>query len=80
MEISGTITSKGQITIPGGIRALMGLHPGDKVAFEVTDQHKVEIRKKPAVASLAGMLSRYGKDKTLSDADIRAAIAQGVIS
>jgi len=30
---AATITSKGQITIPKDIRAMLGLEPGDKVNF-----------------------------------------------
>ncbi len=34
-EFETTITSKGQVTIPQEIRRLIGLHPKDKVRFEV---------------------------------------------
>lgn len=36
MKLS-TLTSKGQATIPMDIRKLLDLHPGDKIAFEVSD-------------------------------------------
>ncbi len=39
------LTSKGQATIPGRIRQLLGLQPGDSVAFEVNENKKVIIRK-----------------------------------
>lgn len=44
------LTAKGQVTIPAGIRALLGLKPGDKVQFEVRG---VEVVMKPAVSRLA---------------------------
>jgi AbrB family looped-hinge helix DNA binding protein len=37
MTYSGTLTSKGQITIPSEVRKRLGLHEGDKVNFEITD-------------------------------------------
>ncbi len=39
------LTTKGQATIPGRIRQLLGLQPGDSVAFEVNENKKVIIRK-----------------------------------
>jgi antitoxin PrlF len=34
---TATITSKGQITIPKAVREVLGLEPGDRVAFRVID-------------------------------------------
>ena len=34
-EFETTISEKGQVTIPQEIRRLLGLHPRDKVRFEV---------------------------------------------
>lgn len=34
-EFETPLTEKGQVTIPLEIRRLIGLHPGDKVRFEV---------------------------------------------
>ncbi len=48
MEIAihtSKLTTKSQATIPGKIRALLGLRPGDSVAFEVDGNKKVMIRK-----------------------------------
>ncbi len=39
-----TVTETGQITIPPKIRQIMGLHPHDKVSFEV-DGETVKIRR-----------------------------------
>jgi len=36
-----TITSKGQITIPKGIRKLLNLHAGDKISFLTDEDGKV---------------------------------------
>jgi AbrB family looped-hinge helix DNA binding protein len=32
------VTQKGQITIPKTVREEMGLHPGDEVSFEESDE------------------------------------------
>ena len=38
-----TITSKGQITVPREIRRILGVRPGDRLAFE-TDAKGVHVR------------------------------------
>jgi len=43
--ITSKLTSKSQATIPGKIRKILGVRPGDSVAFEVNDNSKVLIRK-----------------------------------
>ena len=48
MELSintSKLTTKSQATIPGKIRELLGLRPGDSVAFEVEENKRVVIRK-----------------------------------
>ena len=37
MTYCGTLTSKGQITIPAEVRKRLGLHEGDKVEFQVDE-------------------------------------------
>ncbi len=39
------VTVKGQVTIPKPIRDCLGLHPGDRVAFELDAEGKVTLRK-----------------------------------
>ena len=58
------LTTKSQATIPGKIRELLGLHPGDSVAFEVDENKKVMIRKATAIdfefaKALEGTLSEW---------------------
>jgi AbrB family looped-hinge helix DNA binding protein len=43
-EFETTVTEKGQITIPQEVRRIMGLHPRDKVSFEV-EGTEVKIRR-----------------------------------
>jgi AbrB family looped-hinge helix DNA binding protein len=35
--MAGTVTAKGQITIPLEIREQLGIHPGSRVEFELVD-------------------------------------------
>lgn len=42
-----TVSTKGQVTIPVEIRERLGIHPGDDVTFESTEEGYV-LRKVPA--------------------------------
>lgn len=46
----GTITQKGQVTIPIAIRRYLQLHENDKIAFEIRSDEV--ILKKPTILSL----------------------------
>ena len=65
MNIS-TITQKGQATIPASVRKKLGLHPGDKISFEITDG-EVILRKMQAFdyeyhRSLSNTLSEWSSE------------------
>jgi len=58
------LTTKSQATIPGKIRKVLELHPGDSVAFEVDENQKVMVRKATPIdfefaRSLEGTLSEW---------------------
>jgi len=71
MQISATITSKGQITIPVEVRKALGLQAGDRVMFRLADGHavirpeddqgqevsNVELEKLPDFFDLAGSVA-----------------------
>ncbi len=38
MPYVGKLSSKGQVTVPKGVREALGLEPGDLVAYEVGDR------------------------------------------
>lgn len=40
-----TITTKGQVTIPKPVRERLGVKPGDKIAFELTEDGRVLIER-----------------------------------
>jgi len=58
------LTTKSQATIPGKVRKILGLSPGDFVAFEINEDKKVMIRKATAIdfefaKALEGTLSEW---------------------
>ena len=57
-EITTTTTQRNQVTIPVEVRRLLGLKPGDKVAFTIEDGGKVRL----AAASFS-LESAYGSVK-----------------
>lgn len=49
----GTMTSKGQITVPKEIREAVGLEPGDRLLFDL-DGEEIRVRREPDLADLVG--------------------------
>ena len=70
-----TLTSKGQITIPAGVRKQLSLHTGDRVSFVVTDNHAELIPLAQSVRDLKSILPKPRKRLSLNDMD--AAIING---
>ncbi len=62
--ITSKLTTKSQATIPEKIRNILGVQPGDSVAFEVSENSKVLIRKATPIdfefaKSLEGTLTEW---------------------
>lgn len=62
--VTSKLTTKSQATIPEKIRKVLGLHPGDSVAFEIGHDKKVTIRKATPIdfefaKALEGTLSEW---------------------
>ena len=53
MEITATVTSKGQITLPKAVREALGVHDGDRVVFRVLEDRAV-VARSPSLLDLAG--------------------------
>lgn len=53
------VTSKGQVTIPKGIREALGIEPGDEVAFEKTDAGYTIQKKAPTTVDGGDPFERY---------------------
>lgn len=74
-----TITSKGQITVPGKIRKALGLEPGTKVSFWMREDGVVEMQPEMIdLLSLQGSLKPNIKGVSIED--MEEAIAQEATS
>lgn len=74
---TGTMTSKGQITVPKEVRDALGLTPGVRVAFRRNSDGDYVLSTAPRpLADLAGSLRYDGPPLSLEDMD--AAIADTV--
>lgn len=72
----GTMTSKGQITVPKDVRDALRLTPGTKVSFTRNAEGNFVISTtRPSLVDLAGSLAYAGPPISLADMD--AAIADG---
>ena len=74
---TGTITSKGQTTIPKKVREALGLKPGDVLRWSVENGRAVVRAKTRSAANLKGMLPKPAKSLTLEEMD--AAVAKAVM-
>ncbi len=67
---AGTVTSKGQITIPKEVRDALGLEPGSRVVFESRAAGVYELRRETRpVKDLAGSLRYAGPAKSVEEMD-----------
>jgi|CXWJ01.1.fsa_nt_gi AbrB family looped-hinge helix DNA binding protein len=77
----GTITSKGQITIPKEVRDDLGLGPGARLSFLKNEEGVYELhRERRSVKDLAGSLRYDGPPKSIEEMDdaIAAAAAESM--
>jgi AbrB family looped-hinge helix DNA binding protein len=76
-KMVATMTSKGQITLPVGLRRQMGLNPGDRLDFATAADGTVSLRTvKSGIVGLAGIARPTDKRRrTLKEMD--EAIAKG---
>lgn len=78
---TGTMTTKGQITIPKEVRDELSLEPGSRVSFVKNEDGFFELhRERRPVSDLAGSLRFTGPARTLDEmeAAIAAAAAESV--
>jgi antitoxin PrlF len=72
-----TVTSKGQMTLPAGVRGALGIEAGDRFALTVNDKGEIRLVKKTAsfrdsiglLAHLAGNRSMAQEDETSAALD-----------
>jgi len=74
--MTGTVTSKGQVTIPVEVRRKLGIVPGTALEFVVTDAGTlVVIPRSRSVRDLKGMIPR--PKRALSVEEMQHAIHKG---
>ena len=71
MDVSATVTSKGQVTLPKAVRDALGLEAGDKILFRVHEDRAV-LAKVPGFLDLAGSMPVPPGKKGASWSRIRA--------
>jgi len=70
-----TLTSKGQITIPGSLRKKLHLHAGDKIDFSLINDNEVLLRPvTKGVDDVFACLNSAANDKQVSIVEMNAAI------
>ncbi len=72
-----TVTRKGQTTIPGEVRAALGIKPGDRLEF-VVEGDRATLRVHPGLRALKGALAS-GKGKGMSFAQVRQAAQKAAV-
>ena len=80
---TGTLTSKGQTTVPKKVREALGLKPGDKLIWSLKNGEAVVRAKNKSIKQLAGILSRPGTQGRSADEvsdGIAKAAAQSAVS
>jgi antitoxin PrlF len=61
-----TVTSKGQMTLPAGVRGPLGIAAGDRLALTVTEDGEIRMVKKTAsFRDTIGMLAHLAKNRTV---------------
>lgn len=70
MDVSATVTTKGQITIPKQVREGLGLRDGDRVLFRVVDGHAL-LARTADLLDLAGVVPVPAEARDLSWEQIR---------
>lgn len=60
-----TVTSKGQLTLPVGVRVPLGIAAGDRLALTVTGSGEIRMVKKTATyRDTIGLLAHLAKNRT----------------
>lgn len=75
--MDSAITSKGQATIPKGIRDHLGLKPGDRVKFFIHPDGTVVLLPKLPASAARGIVKARGRPVTVEE--MNTAIAAGAV-
>ena len=76
--VTATITSKGQVTIPKGVRDSLRLHSGDLIEFIVHNQSEATLKHlTKSVDEVFGRLHRHGRPARSVD-EMNSAVARRI--
>ena len=66
-----TLTSKGQMTLPSGVRAQLGLEPGDQLVVSIIDGDTIVLKRRASrpASSLRGMLVQPSRALSVEEMD-----------
>jgi AbrB family looped-hinge helix DNA binding protein len=73
---TGTLTSKGQVTIPKEVRDRMGLTEGDRLEFVFDEQGRLIVRPEATdpLGRLPGLLKHLARERPVSVEEMREAV------
>lgn len=71
MSTTAVVSEKGQVTLPKGMRDQLGIRPGSRLEFQVSDEGTLTVRVLARGAdTLFGLLAREGEPpKSLEEMD-----------
>ena len=82
-EIAAKISAKGQITVPGNVRMILGVGPGDRLVFTISSAGEVAVhpRKRRSIIDMARENPIEKKNKSgdlnaLIDASVTASVVE----
>ena len=80
IKVDATLTSKGQFTLPIEIRQALGLKPGDRLGFELTDDNelKVQPKRRRSIFELRETLPPLTLGRPLTQQDIDDAVTEAM--
>ncbi len=62
-----TVTSKGQMTLPAGVRGPLGIEAGDRLAVSVTEHGEIRmVKKTSSYRDSIGMFAHLAKNRTVN--------------
>jgi antitoxin PrlF len=79
-KVDATLTSKGQVTVPVGIRVRLGIKPGDQLRFDLADSGELKVTpiKRRSIFDQLDELKLPSIGRPTTRADIDAAIEQEI--
>ncbi len=77
-EMSSTVTSKGQVTIPKAVRERIGIGPHDKVSWVIEEDSVKVMRRESVIRRTAGMMKSPDGTSYATAEEMRAAAEEAI--